>query len=289
LTAGNPTIRELLAEGTQCLQQDFAAPGPSATAALDAEVLLAHLLAVQRSHLRSHPEEPVAGTAASYRRLIERRARGEPLAYLTGTREFWSLPFKVTRAVLVPRPETELLVERALALRAEPQGRAADLGTGSGAVALAFASERPHWQIIATDLSAEALAVARANAADLTIGWVDFRHGSWFTPLAGEHFDLILSNPPYVAADDPALAAAALTYEPRLALTPGPDALACLRAIARDAPQHLNRGGWLLLEHGPTQAAAVRRELVLAGFTYVRSQRDLAGHERVTEGQYDPV
>ena len=161
--------------------------------------------------------------------------------------------------------------------------------TGSGAVALALASERPHWQIIATDLSAEALAVARANAADLTISSVDFRHGSWFAPLTGERFDLILSNPPYVAADDPALADAALAYELRLALTPGPDALACLRTLACDASQYLNHDDWLLLEHGPTQAAALRRELVLAGFTYVRSQRDLAGHERVTEGQYDPV
>jgi len=289
LTAGNPTIRELLAEGIRRLQQDPAAHSRSASSELDAEVLLAHLLAVPRSHLRSHPEQAIAATAASYRRLIERRARGEPLAYLTGTREFWSLTLRVTPAVLVPRPETELLVERALALLPAPQGRAADLGTGSGAVALALASERPHWQIIATDLSAEALAVARANAAHLTISSVDFRHGSWFAPLAGERFDLILSNPPYVAADDPALADAALAYEPRLALTPGPDALACLRALAGDAPQHLNHGGWLLLEHGPTQAAALRRELVLAGFTYVRSQRDLAGHERVTEGQYDPV
>jgi release factor glutamine methyltransferase len=191
--------------------------------------------------------------------------------------------------VLVPRPETELLVERALALRGSPHGHAADLGTGSGAVALALASERPNWRVIATDWSAEALAVARANAAQLAISSIDFRQGSWFGPLAGERFDLIVSNPPYVAADDPALADPALAYEPRLALTPGADALACLRAIAREAPQHLDRGGWLLLEHGTAQGAAVRHELVLAGFRYVRSQRDLAGHERITEGLYDPI
>jgi release factor glutamine methyltransferase len=156
-------------------------------------------------------------------------------------------------------------------------------------VALALASERPHWRVTATDLSREALAVARANAAQLAIASVDFRQGSWFAPLAGERFDLIVSNPPYVAADDPALDDPALAYEPRLALTPGADALACLRAIARDAPQHLNRGGWLLLEHGAAQGAALRHELVLAGFRYVRSHPDLAGHERITEGRYDPI
>jgi release factor glutamine methyltransferase len=283
------TVRELLSEGVQRLQQASAAAGGSATPDLDAEVLLAHVLSVPRTRLRSHPAEPAAEGAASYRRLIERRALGEPLAYLTGTREFWSLPLRVTPAVLVPRPETEFLVERALALRSEPHGHAADLGTGSGAVALALASERPHWRVTATDLSREALAVARANAAQLAIGSVDFRQGSWFAPLAGERFDLIVSNPPYVAADDPALDDPALAYEPRLALTPGADALACLRAIARDAPQHLNRGGWLLLEHGAAQGAALRHELVLAGFRYVRSHPDLAGHERITEGRYDPI
>jgi len=283
------TVRELLSEGVQRLQQASAAAAGSATPDLDAEVLLAHVLSVPRARLRSHSDEPAAEGAASYRRLIERRALGEPLAYLTGTREFWSLPLRVTPAVLVPRPETELLVERALALRSDAHGHVADLGTGSGAVALALASERPHWRVTATDLSREALAVARANAAQLAITSVDFRQGSWFAPLAGERFDLIVSNPPYVAADDPALDDPALAYEPRLALTPGADALACLRAIARDAPQHLNRGGWLLLEHGAAQGAALRHQLVLAGFRYVRSQPDLAGHERITEGRYDPI
>jgi release factor glutamine methyltransferase len=150
-------------------------------------------------------------------------------------------------------------------------------------------SERPHWQVTATDLSADALAVARANAAHLALTGIDFRRGSWFEPLAGERFDLILSNPPYIASDDPALADPTLAHEPRLALTPGADALACLRAIAREAPRHLEAGGWLLLEHGATQAAALRHELVLAGLRSVRSHRDLAGHERMTEGQYDPL
>jgi release factor glutamine methyltransferase len=282
------TIGELLAEGVRRLQEAGAAAGSHATPALDAEVLLAHVLSVARARVRSHPEEP-AQRAGQYRALIARRAAGEPLAYLVGTQEFWSLRLAVSRAVLVPRAETELLVERALALRSAPYGRVLDLGTGSGAVALALASERPHWAVTATDLSAEALAIARANAAQLQLSTIDFRHGSWFAPLAGLRFDLIVSNPPYVAAGDPALADPALAHEPRLALTPGADALACLRAIARDAPQHLDPGGWLLLEHGLGQGTAVRRELVLAGLRYVRSHRDLAGHERITEGQYDPL
>jgi release factor glutamine methyltransferase len=282
------TIGELLAEGVRRLHGAGAA-GSNATPALDAEVLLAHVLSVGRSRLRSHPEEPVRERAGQYRALIVRRAAGEPLAYLTGTQEFWSLPLAVSRAVLVPRPETELLVERALALRSAPHGRVVDLGTGSGAVALAIASERPHWQVTATDVSAEALAIARANAAQLKLSAIDFRQGSWFAPLAGTRFDIIVSNPPYVATDDPALTDPALAHEPRLALTAGADALSCLRAIARDAPQHLDPGGWLLLEHGNGQGLAVRDELVLAGLRYVRSHRDLAGHERITEGQYDPL
>jgi release factor glutamine methyltransferase len=284
------TIRELLAEGARRLQPSSAAAGSSATPGLDAEVLLAHVLSVPRTHLRSHPEEGSGEPAArQYYRLIARRAAGEPVAYLTGWREFWALQLAVSAAVLVPRPETELLVERALALRAVPEGRVADLGTGCGAVALALASERPRWQVTATDVSAEALEVARANAVQLGLTGIEFRHGSWFAPLAGRRFDLIVSNPPYVAADDPALENPPLAHEPRLALTPGADALACLRAIAREAPPHLSPSGWLLLEHGTAQGAAVRHELVLAGFRYVRSHRDLAGHERITEGQYDPL
>jgi release factor glutamine methyltransferase len=261
-----------------------------ASATLDAGLLLAHTLRTTRVRLMSEAERAVEPAAVGrYRALIERRARGEPLAYLTGIREFWSLPLRVSRAVLVPRPETELLVERALALRAVSEGRVVDLGTGSGAIALALARERPHWRVTATDISMEALAVARANAAELQLTGIDFRQGSWFAPLGGARFDLIVSNPPYVAADDAVLEDPALAHEPRLALTPGADALRCLREIAREAPRHLEPGGWLLLEHGAAQAAAVRDELVLAGCRSVRSHRDLAGHERITEGQYDPL
>jgi release factor glutamine methyltransferase len=285
----NTNVASVLAMGAERLRAGTSADA-AASATLDAGLLLAHTLRTTRVRLMSDGASAVEPAAVKrYRVLIERRARGEPLAYLTGMREFWSLPLRVSRAVLVPRPETELLVERALALRAAPEGRVVDLGTGSGAIALALASERPRWQVTATDISMAALAVARANAVQLGLTGIDFRQGSWFAPLAGARFDLIVSNPPYVAVDDPALADPALAHEPRLALTPGVDALRCLRQIARDAPQHLEPGGWLLLEHGAAQAAAVRHELVLAGCRYVRSHRDLAGHERITEGRYDPL
>jgi release factor glutamine methyltransferase len=278
----NPlTTAALVQEGVQRLHASL----PSAQ--LDAEVLLAHVLHVHRTRLKSHPEEMRSENERElYLTLIDRRASGEPLSYLTGRRDFWSLPLSVDPSVLVPRPETELLVERALALRGERPSRVADLGTGSGAIALALARERPSWQIIATDVSELALRVARDNARTLTLTTVEFRLGSWFAPLAGTRWDLVLSNPPYVAADDPLLASPPLTFEPRVALTPGPDALSSLREIIREAPAHLEREGWLLLEHGAAQAADVARALVARGFGHVRSHRDLAGHERVTEARW---
>lgn len=189
--------------------------------ALDAQVLLAHLLGIPRSRLNSHPETPCAqGQVREYLALLERRVAGEPVAYLTGRREFWSLELRVSPAVLVPRPETELLIERALTLRAASGARVADLGTGSGAIALALASERPLWQLVATDVSEAALAVARGNAAVLGLPGIEFRLGDWYAALPQEPFDLIISNPPYIDAADKALAL--LQHEPRLALTPGP-------------------------------------------------------------------
>lgn len=278
----NLTTERLLARGAAELAAASHAPR------LDAEVLLAHVLGTTRAHLLAHPEErPGPARAGQYLRLLGRRAAGEPLAYLVGHREFWSLRLEVNASVLVPRPETELLVERALALRPEPHGRIADLGTGSGAIALALAHERPQWQVTAIDVSPAALAVARANAERLGLGRVEFLLGSWFAPLAGRRFDLLLSNPPYVAAADAALAQPELQHEPTLALVAGPDGMQCLRAIIRAAPAHLERGAWLLLEHGARQAEQVRRELVAAGFARVRSHCDLARLERVTEGAWD--
>jgi len=277
----NLTTRDLLTTATRTLA------ATSDTPELDAEVLLAHALGSHRSRVKSHADEDRSeAERVHYARLIERRAGGEPVAYILGYKEFWSLRFIVSDAVLVPRPETELLVERALALYPGATVRVLDLGTGAGAVALALAHERPHWQIAATDKSAPALAVAMQNAAALKLPQVEFLCGPWFDPVAGRRFELIVSNPPYVAANDPALLKADLGHEPRGALTPGEDATADLRSIIRGAPAHLARGGWLLLEHDTTQAAIVARELVVRGFRHVRSQRDLAGHERMTEAQW---
>ncbi len=255
--------------------------------ALDAELLLAHALGANRARLRSHPEGSVTPErAAQFDAFVARRARGEPLAYITGHRDFWTLSLQVSPAVLVPRPETELLVERALELFPDSPLRAADLGTGSGAIALALASERPAWEVTATDVSEEALAIARGNAKALGLQRVRFLAGDWLAPLAGRRFHLIASNPPYVAAADPALAQPALQHEPAMALASGPEGLDALRIIVRDAPAHLERGGWLLLEHGASQADAVARELVVRGFRHVRSRTDLSEHERITEGQW---
>jgi release factor glutamine methyltransferase len=277
----NLTTRHLLTTAISALA------AKSDTAELDAEVLLAHALGSHRARLKSHAdEERSESERAHYARLVERRAAGEPVAYIVGYKEFWSLRFSVGDAVLVPRPETELLVERALALAPTATLRVLDLGTGAGAIALALAHERPRWQIAATDISAPALAVAMRNAATLKLPQVEFLCGPWFDPVAGRRFELIVSNPPYVAANDPELLRADFSHEPRRALTPGDDALADLRSIIRAAPHHLTRGGWLLLEHGATQAPQVARELVVRGFRHVRSQRDLAGHERMTEAQW---
>jgi release factor glutamine methyltransferase len=283
LTTDEPhTTDELLSAATARL----AASGSEAPH-LEAELLLVHVLGLNRARLKSHPEEPVdAASSARYRALVDRRAAGEPLAYLVGYKDFWTLRLAVTPAVLVPRPETELVVERALALQPVVNRCVVDLGTGSGAIALALAHERPGWRVTGTDVSEAALAVARANAANLGLARVEWLGGSWFEPLAGRRFDLIVSNPPYIGADEPELAR--LRNEPLAALSPGADALECLRAIVRAAPDHLEHGGWLVLEHGHRQAAAVARELVARGFRHVRSHRDLAGHERATEAQWAP-
>ena len=275
------TFAQLVAEARHRLES---AGIDSNEAALDARLLAQHVLGWDTARLLTREtEDAPVDVRDSFTALVARREAREPLAYITGQKEFWNLTFLVTPTVLVPRPETELLVERALARGPPGSARVADLGTGSGAVALALASERPQWQLVATDISAAALALARSNAAALGLSRVEFRLGDWFAPLAGDLFDLLVSNPPYVAAADPALAL--LRHEPQVALTPGADGLASLRTLAEGAAAHLALGGWLLLEHGAEQGAQVRAALVLAGFRHVRSHRDLAGHERMTEGQ----
>lgn len=254
--------------------------------AVDARVLLCAALDRDAAYLITHPEAFLdAAQEAAFRDRVARRTRGEPVAYLTGCREFYGLTLHVTPAVLIPRPETELLVETVLEkLPDDAPAGVLDLATGSGCVALAIAHARPRARVTATDRSADALAVARKNASRLGLHRVRFLECDWFAALAGERFDLIASNPPYVAARDPHLGEGDLRFEPKAALVAGADGLDCIRQILEEAPAHLNPGGWLLLEHGFDQAAACRELLELAGFTAVFSRRDLAGHERVTGG-----
>jgi len=257
----------------------------------EAETLVLAALGLPRSLLFTEPQRPLSGAErARLAHWLARRCDGEPLAYLRGEREFWSLAFAVTPAVLVPRPETELLVERALQAGAalEAAGIASptvlDLGTGSGAIAIALAHERPGWRVTAVERARPALEVARRNAARHAVR-VELLHGDWFAPVQGRRFHLIVANPPYLAADDPRLAGDSLRHEPLQALTPGDDGFGALAVIAAAAPSQLDRAGWLLLEHGHTQGARLRAELVARGFAHVVSHRDLAGHERVTLGQ----
>ena len=256
---------------------------------VDAALLLAHAVGKSRSWLYAHGDDQAdAGIVDRYEVLLARRMGGEPVAYIVGRRGFRHLELRVTPDTLVPRPETELLVELALErLPAGQAARAADLGTGSGAIALALASERPRASVVATDASAAALAVARDNASELGIGNVEFREGDWFAPLDGERFDLVASNPPYIALGDPHLGQGDLRFEPAAALSSGSDGLDAIRRIARDAPAHLMDGGWLLLEHGWEQGAAVRALLSEAGFMDVSTAQDLEQRDRVTLGRYN--
>jgi len=349
------SVGRLLVEARQRL-------GASPAAPLEAEILLMHLLQVDRAWLFANREHELpARQSDAFRRLIQRRTHGEPIAYLTGVREFWSLPLRVTPDVLIPRPETELLVETALAfLPPHASWRVADLGTGSGAVAIAIAIERPACETIgrlpapdpaadpwradclpyrsarvlviaaacharradpasrnrvaggdraglsstacvlarggprhrqrpaceihATESSAAAIAVARANVDALAKGRVTLHRGSWLEPLSGR-FHLIVSNPPYVAEGDRHLETGDCRFEPRMALTPGPDGMAAIRQIARDAPSHLEPGGLLAFEHGYDQGAAARSLLRELGYCQVATRRDLEGRERVTSGR----
>ena len=255
---------------------------------LEAQMLLLHVLG-QPTHARAwllaHDGQALPAAAATrLHALATRRLAGEPMAYLTGEKAFHGLTLRVDARVLDPRDDTETLVDWALALLpADAPRRVLDLGTGSGAIALAIAQQRPLAQVVAVDASADALAVARANAERLGLR-VDMRLGDWLTPVAGERLDLIVSNPPYIADTDPHLPA--LAHEPRQALVSGADGLDDIRRIVAQAPAHLAPGGWLLLEHGWDQAGAVRALLSAAGFAQVQSRRDLAGIERGSGGQY---
>lgn len=255
----------------------------------DARVLLRSVLAVDNAHLVAHPEKALTGEQNErYLALAQRRRAGEPVAYLTGEREFYGLAFKVTPAVLIPRPETELLVESALAFIPENTAenapvRLLDLATGSGCVAVAIATRRPRALVTATDVSSAALAVARENAARHAAN-IEFLESDWFAALAGRRFDVIVANPPYVAEDDPHLAEGDLRFEPGGALVAGPKGLDCIEIIVERAADFLAPGGRLLFEHGYDQGGCSRTLLEVAGYRDIATHRDLAGIERVSGG-----
>jgi release factor glutamine methyltransferase len=273
------TVRDALARATAKL--------PGEAARFDAEVLLCHALGCPRSVVYSHPEKELdAESRALFEALVTRRRDGWPVAYLLGTREFWSVPLGVTPDVLIPRHDTERLVEIALQrLAPERAATVVDLGTGSGAIALALARERPRAHITATDASDNALAVAASNAVALGLERVQFLPGSWYAPLGERRFDMIVSNPPYIASGDPHLGLGDLRYEPHDALVSGADGLDALRVIVAQAPLHLVPEGWLLVEHGHDQGERVRALFAVAGFGDVETFRDYGGNDRVTVGR----
>lgn len=271
------TVREILQEAASRIGGE--------SARLDAELLLADALSRPRAWLFAHDEAvPDAAPLAVFDAAVRRRLAGEPIAYIRGRAGFWTLEIELTAATLVPRPETELLVEIALAAVPAAHARVLDLGTGSGAIALALASERPGWQVVGVDIDPASVALATRNAGRLGLG-VEFRQGSWYVPVAGRRFDLIVSNPPYIAEGDPCLASPGVRAEPGRALVAGTDGLDAIRAVVGGAASHLATGGCLACEHGAAQGGAVSALLRAAGFVGVETHRDLAGLPRVSLGR----
>ena len=274
------TVRTALAQAIAQLDQ-------SDSAGLDAQVLLAKVLGKERSWLYAWPEQPLSSTQMhEFLALVERRSRSEPLAYITGKRAFWKLELQVNPAVLIPRPETELLVELALELGLGLDGPVADLGTGSGAIAQALALERPDWQVHASELSVAAMQTAEVNLRTTGLQNVQLFAGSWLSPLPAACYRLIVSNPPYIDANDPHLQQSGLKYEPRTALVADNSGLAALSQIAAEACARLQSGGWLLLEHGWQQAHAVRGLLQQFGYQQILTKQDHGGRDRVTLGKW---
>ncbi|MFO2462348.1 peptide chain release factor N(5)-glutamine methyltransferase [Pseudomonas sp. 15FMM2] len=258
----------------------------SPTARLDVELLLAAALGKPRSYLHTWPEKIVSTEdALVFADYLQRRRTGEPVAYILGQQGFWKLDLEVAPHTLIPRPETEMLVEAALELLPATPSSVLDLGTGSGAIALALASERPAWKVTAVDRVLEAVALAERNRQRLHLDNAMVLSSHWFSALAGRSYDLIISNPPYIATTDPHLVAGDVRFEPASALVAGPDGLDDLRAIISQAPTYLEADGWLLLEHGYDQAPAVRDLLLAQGFETVHSRVDLGGHERISLGR----
>jgi release factor glutamine methyltransferase len=272
------TIKELLNQSTKLIASE--------TPMLDCELLLCHCLDKNRAYLYTWPEREVESAIENkFQTLLERRINGEPIAYLIGQREFWSLPLHVNNSTLIPRPDTERLVEIALESLVQEKARVLDLGTGSGAIALALAREKPHWQILGVDVSEEAVMLAQQNARNLDIKNAEFLQSNWFENISAQHFDLIVSNPPYIAADDPHLAQGDVRFEPRRALVAVQQGLAAIVEIANVATNYLRADGWLLLEHGYTQAANVRTLLAQLKYRDISTWHDWSGNERVTGGR----
>ncbi len=275
------SIQHQLKKAYQCLRS-------IKNSRLDAELLLAHALQVSRSYLIAWPKRQLTAQEQLYLdHLLQRRLSGESVAYITGKKEFWSLLLTVTPDTLVPRPDTELLVELALKkLPAKSPQKLADLGTGSGAIALALAQERPDWEITATDYYATALDVAKNNANNLSLHNVVFYEGDWCHALPNTHYNAIISNPPYLAENDPHLITAELKYEPQHALVSGVNGFDALFQIIKQAKDYLAQGGWLLLEHGFSQAEALQQKMQDMGYKNIVTHKDLSGHPRVTLAQF---
>ncbi|HSB97045.1 MAG TPA: peptide chain release factor N(5)-glutamine methyltransferase [Spongiibacteraceae bacterium] len=271
------TIRDLL--GLAYTLADSDSP------TLDAELLLSHCLKKNRTYLYTWPEREIAASdEALFRELMARRLQGEPIAYLTGEREFWSLPLAVNNSTLIPRPDTERLVEVALEVLPQLIASVLDLGTGSGAIALALASQKPAWSLCGVDIDADAVRLANHNARNLSVDNVTFFQSDWFAALSAQKFDAIVSNPPYIDADDPHLLCGDVRFEPRRALVAEQNGLADIAAIAAQAPSFLQPGGWLLFEHGYEQGPAVRSLLSVVGFRNISTWNDWGGRERVSGG-----
>ncbi len=278
------SIQQALAEDAATLATTLALD--ASTARIEIQALLQHVLGVNRAYLLAHANEALSdGADAAYREPFERRLAGEPLAYILGEREFFGLTFKVTPATLIPRPDTELLVELALERMSTVSCRVLDLGTGSGAIALSIAHVRPDAEVWACDVSADAIAVAEENARCLDLSNVRLLESDWFESLPALQFDVIVSNPPYIAEGDPHLAQGDLRFEPARALASGADGLRDIRHLINESKRFLTKSGWLLFEHGYDQAVRARALLKDAGYGEVFSARDLAGIERVSGGR----
>lgn len=272
------TIRDLLTRSQKLLASE--------TAALDCELLLCHCLGKDRTYIYTWPEREVdAAIEIEFKTLLERRSKGEPIAYLIGRREFWSLSLRVNNSTLIPRPDTERLVEVALDLPFAQHIDVLDLGTGTGAIALALASENPQWRVRGVDVASDAVQLAQQNARDLHIANAQFSQSDWFENIAPQQFDLIVSNPPYIAESDPHLLQGDVRFEPRRALVAEKNGLAAITDIASAAKNYLRANGWLLFEHGYDQAPAVRTLLSQLHYSDVSTWDDWGGNERVTGGR----